>query len=803
MRKRLVFSLLVISLLSVVMGSYMLFELWWRAQAERTLRENMTLSYIWPATQNELELARLYGALADYAANPDVDNFNVLRLRMDLLWSRILVYQGGQLYEWLGKRPQAAQIIARMNEALPRIEADIHALEGGADPLQINAIGTRIRNLMPDLRVISVNALDEKIAHDNIQADLNANLFSGMIFVGLLAVVLICTLAVIVLLGARHYMGRITALCSARDSALDAYRFLLSAIGRAQDGFALCDADGRMRIANPRFREYLNLEEKSFRPAGTKDGAPCVEYNGPKVSLDALLRRACYQDIARDKSLDEKIRLFSSPGPGEERRIELRNNDGLWLSLSACRVGKRRLVCQLRDVSETRKQELALDDVQKTLRAQSDAMEKLVLSNASANRAKTHLLSISNHEILTPLNDIFGFTHLLENSLLDKRQALYVKNLVHSAERLIAIVDHLTAYSRIDTQSAESQEKWFAPHDLMAMLVKCGEAFSGGKPLRIRHDMQGEVPFQIWGDEEKIRQVMFNFIDNAAKFSEEGDIVLGAAFAQSGPGRQTVRLWVQDCGPGLDEAERALLMQSLSGRLGSGRQRGGLGLVMSWRMTRLMGGTIEMEGVRGKGSTFSLRLDDVPVRSQAPVQNASLPGHDAMSGGAPDLHMPPGTGAATAVRARGPQSKTKAFPLSSAQDGPLRILVAEDTLSSQLVISEMIKASGHEAVCVENGLQAVDAVQRGAFDLVLMDLQMPVMDGLAATRKIRSLEGDPSDTRIFALTAQTGAQDRQNGMAAGMNGYLTKPLRAAQLAHLIETVRIDNRSAGPPVPGDS
>jgi CheY-like chemotaxis protein len=287
------------------------------------------------------------------------------------------------------------------------------------------------------------------------------------------------------------------------------------------------------------------------------------------------------------------------------------------------------------------------------------------------------------------------------------------------------------------------------------------------------------VPAQVSGDPTRLRQVMINLVGNAIKFTDAGSVELRVGYD---PAEEMLRVAVRDTGIGIPEAARRTLFQRFAQADGTDvRQRGGtgLGLAISKQLVELMGGEIGVESVEGLGSTFSFRIPALP--SVAPAEEAASP------------------------------APAEARVVVAIDDAPrntsARILVAEDNPTNQKVLLAYLEMAGHDTCLVTNGAEAVEAAEAEVYDLVLLDIQMPVMDGLDAARAIRALDGPTARVPILALTASAAEGDRERFLAAGITDYLTKPVTMqalfAAIARASETYSSSSVTGAQPSPGSN
>jgi len=410
-------------------------------------------------------------------------------------------------------------------------------------------------------------------------------------------------------------------------------------------------------------------------------------------------------------------------------------------------------------------------NLQRADQERSEAERRLVQAMRqaeSANAAKTDFLATMSHEIRTPLNGVLGTVDLLRTTAMDSRQTRYVRNIGESATGLLVILNDILDISKIEAGGIELEETDFLLRPMVVSAIDLMRGRASAKGLELTLDFAPHLPEAAVGDPTRLRQVLLNFISNAIKFTQEGRIDVQVDGRSTADGGVVLRFKIRDTGCGVAAADLETIFNKFSQADSSTTRRyggTGLGLSISKQLAEMMGGEVGVESVLGEGSTFWFTA--------------------ACRIGRPENAVDP-TRESAALAADAP--------------GPFRILVAEDHPVNQEIVRETLEDAGHDVVIVNDGREAVAVVADRPFDLVLMDIHMPEMDGPTATRAIRALAGPASQTPIVALTADAMVGDRERFLASGMNGYVSKPFKRTELFAAVAR-HAARRDAGRPAGG--
>ena len=387
----------------------------------------------------------------------------------------------------------------------------------------------------------------------------------------------------------------------------------------------------------------------------------------------------------------------------------------------------------------------------RALRAAGDEAQSERRKAEVASAAKSDFLAVVSHEIRTPMNAVISAANLLRRTRLDRQQREHVDMLIDAGDVLLGLLNDVLDFSKIEAGRMTLEQADMPLRDKLAAMTRLWEARAAANGVRLVLELDADLPEVVRTDPLRFQQIVFNLLSNAVKFTTEGRIVLRAAW--TGPDRLDIS--VTDTGCGIPAARLARVFDGFEqAEAGTTRRFGGtgLGLTISRRLAELMGGDLTAESVEGEGSTFRFRLKTVAVAQAAPVK----------------------TGAR--------KTPTAAPPPASLAGRT--ILAADDHEVNRRILELLLAPHGCRLTLVQNGAEAVEAAALHRYDAILMDMQMPVMDGLEATRRIRE-QSAGDEVPIIALTANAMDVHRAAWEAAGVYAFLTKPIDPALLAQTL------------------
>ena len=462
----------------------------------------------------------------------------------------------------------------------------------------------------------------------------------------------------------------------------------------------------------------------------------------------------------RQRVLSDLETLIATGGQAWSDEYRLRHRDGNYLA-----VLDRGYVVHDENGEPVRMLGSILDVTKR--RQAEEELERAKEEAEAANRTKSTFLANMSHEIRTPMNGIIGMTSLLLDTDLSEEQRKYAETVRNSGDVLLILLDDILHFSKLEAGEVRIETINFNLRDIVRDVCTLFTERARERGLNLSGYLGPDVPTALTGDPFRLRQILTNMLGNAVKFTEEGQVTLGVERLDDNDAEVKLRFEISDTGIGMTEEQRAQLFKAFSQADDSTTRRyggTGLGLVISKQLVELMGGEIGVESAPGMGSTFffTLLLGKQQENPRGALSMPAVPSYVGLS-------------SANNQRPRQPEKQPNAS-----------ILVAEDTLVNQMVAVELLKRRGFRTEVVTNGAAAVESVSHASYLAVLMDIQMPEIDGYEATAEIRKNEGTERHTPIIAMTAHALQGDREKALSAGMDDYISKPIRPEDLDRVLE-----------------
>lgn len=454
----------------------------------------------------------------------------------------------------------------------------------------------------------------------------------------------------------------------------------------------------------------------------------------------------------------------------------------------------------LRNITDRKAAERDLAQYAEELKRKNEELESALMRASEATKLKSRFLANMSHEIRTPMNGVMGMTAFLLETGLTAEQRGYAEAIRQSADSLLAVINDILDLSKIEAGKLRLEQIPFHLGVTLEEVASMFAARAGDKGLNFRREIAPVSSCMVVGDPGRLRQVLTNLIGNAIKFTDRGDVSVRVELLHETADQLKFRFTVRDTGIGISREQQRQLFQSFNQLDGSGsRKHGGtgLGLAISKELIELLGGEIGVDSAPGRGSTFWFttvlrkHTSGQPLQGEVPAK-ALQPESDGTGLSLIALASVPLHGDGIDPREPGsrgnPQKPVQPRANNSPEQSksPARVLLAEDNQVNQRIAMRLLQKLGVHVDAVVNGREAADAATKTEYDLILMDCQMPEVDGYEATAIIRNQERHKRHTPICALTANAMEGDRERCLAAGMDDYVSKPVALEQLQKTIE-----------------
>lgn len=525
------------------------------------------------------------------------------------------------------------------------------------------------------------------------------------------------------------------------------------------EGIYQSSLDGRFIIANPALVKMLGfktLEEIK--------------------SID--IEKDVYKNPADRQTL---LKLLSKQGKVKNYRFVLKRKDGTHIVVK----GNIRLITD--DDENPLYLEGSLQDITQQVQAEYErqkALDALKMEKIKADQAatkaieesnfKTRFLANMSHEIRTPMNSILGYLDLIENNLYEDKEELttFARSGRLSAHALLDTINNILDLSKIEAGKMELDEMEFSVKKEMDKAVSIISQTAKDKNIKVVEVYDENIPHTLFGDATRFRQILLNLLANAVKYTERGQIDILIEMDEHKDDIVTLKTTVRDTGPGISKDSLKMLFRPFSQvhSLRSNKQGTGLGLVICKEFSNLMGGDINVKSEIGTGTTFefTVQLGTRPKVIEQKLDYNKIAAGERENGfdGVP----------VEEIDEKKEFKKAMDNITTYVESNKKRILLVEDNPISQNVEVKLLKSVGYEVDAVSSGEEAVKAAATGRYVVVLMDIEMPGMDGLTATQKIRQLETEAKKIPVIAVTAHSSMKDREKCLAAGLNDYIAKPI---------------------------
>ncbi len=531
-----------------------------------------------------------------------------------------------------------------------------------------------------------------------------------------------------------------------RKAQADLSRMAL-VVDRTENAVMILSRDLKIEWANKAFAKLTGFSEQEIlgMPLGSLMTTGEVNAAASSRFREAVQAgHACTEEVLISCKNDETRWIMAEMQPVLDDEGRVTGWTGVNSDITEQKATVQELASRVADLESLRAEQAELATQLKAAKLEAE----------KGNRSKSDFLANMSHEIRTPMNGVLGMADVLMSGDLSDEQRAYVTTIQESGKALLSIINDILDLSKLEAGKVELDEKPLDVRKVAEAVTRLMTPRADAKGLELNCSVADDVASQYLGDEGRLRQIVTNLLGNAIKFTKSGQVDLRLSRTAAG----AVRFEVEDTGRGIPATLQQRLFQRFEqGDVSIGDQPGtGLGLSISQQLVRLMDGTIGVESEEGVGSTFWF---EIPFTQSSKEEN--------------EVDM-------------------EVERIIDEEPRALRILLAEDHPVNQSLMKAFVAKLGHKLEIADDGVDAVKAVRSSDFDLILMDIQMPRMDGVMATKVIRSLETSAARVPIIAVTAHAMAGQREHYLSAGMNGYVSKPVQLVTLQEEIARVLSSN-----------
>ncbi|MEO1199771.1 MAG: ATP-binding protein [Pseudomonadota bacterium] len=694
----------------------------------RALSTSSTDNLQWTVLQVETEFANLSAVLAEQTAQ-SVPDSDAVRLRTEIVLSRVSVVGSGRSLALFEANSEAQRLLDELATYAGEAAAIIDQ-PGSLTPEALAALSDLTAQVRPGVRRLAVLGL---AAGAEASEARRAEFSRQLLYTGVAAIVLIAGLTALL-----FFFDRLLSKARRQDRDLQATTERLAAtVAASLDGIVIANDAGDIVDYNDAAEEIFGWRRDEI--VGKRLVDTIIPLHHREAHAKGMSR---YLATRQPHVIDAgRLELTALRKTGEEFPVEFNIT-------SASYGGSELFIAYLRDISERKVNQQKLIDAR-------DQAER-------TDRAKSQFLAVMSHEMRTPLNGILGVLDLLLMTNLTARQERHVQVAAASSEILLEHVNEALDIARIETGAMSLAPQSFELSKVVRRVADVLRPLAEEKGLKLEVSVDPSLEMTFFADAGRLGQIVTNLIGNAIKFTRSGSI----AAEVNGIHRATntvATIAISDTGPGIEREHLEDIFEDFVAlaRAGGRQARGdGLGLSISRKVARLMGGDLTVESVPGSGSTFTLT---VPLDRVEPDTTDRRQGR----------------------------------PRTASNVGSLSILIVEDNAVNRSVLKEMLVGFGHDVIEAQNGLEGLKAAELTAFDLIVMDISMPFMDGIEATRRIRQSDGPNRTTYILGLTAHGREEFRSRAKAAGMDGFRTKPIRLAALRNTLEAIGLPPANSAP------